>query len=77
MILTVSLTRWMFIYIFFISLVALSMGVLNSHKHFATPAASPILLNLAMIACAYGLYDYFKLPIYALAVGFVLGGILQ
>ncbi|MEI6789912.1 MAG: murein biosynthesis integral membrane protein MurJ, partial [Myxococcaceae bacterium] len=75
--LAISLTRWMFVYVFFISLVALSMGVLNSHKHFATPAASPILLNLAMIACAYGLYNYFKLPIYSLAVGFVLGGVLQ
>lgn len=75
--LAISLTRWMFVYVFFISLVALSMGVLNSHKHFATPAASPILLNLAMIGCAYGLYHYFKLPIYALAMGVILGGILQ
>ena len=75
--LAVSLTRWMFVYVFFISLVALSMGALNSHKHFTTPAASPILLNLAMIGCAYGLHSYFQQPIYALAIGVVLGGILQ
>lgn len=73
----VSLTRWMFVYVFFISLVALSMGALNSHKHFTTPAASPILLNIAMIGCAYSLHGYFKHPIYALAIGVVLGGVLQ
>lgn len=77
MALAVSLTKWMFIYVFFISLVALSMGALNSHKHFATPAASPILLNLAMIGCAYGLRDTFAHPIYALAAGVILGGFLQ
>ena len=73
----VSLTRWMFVYVFFISLVALSMGALNSHKHFTTPAASPVLLNIAMIACAYGFHNYFEHPIYALALGVVIGGVLQ
>lgn len=75
--LAVSLTRWMFIYVFFISLVALSMGALNSHKHFTTPAMSPVLLNIAMIFCSYGLYSYFKQPVYAMAAGVILGGILQ
>lgn len=77
MALATSLTRWMFAYVFFISLVALSMGVLNAHKHFITPAASPILLNLAMIACAYGFHSHFEHPINALALGVILGGILQ
>ncbi|MBL4819285.1 MAG: murein biosynthesis integral membrane protein MurJ [Deltaproteobacteria bacterium] len=75
--LTVSLTQWMFGYVFFISLVALSMGVLNAHQHFTVPAASPILLNLSMIACAYGLYHYFEQPVYSLAAGVMLGGVLQ
>ncbi|MES2503977.1 MAG: murein biosynthesis integral membrane protein MurJ [Myxococcota bacterium] len=77
MALATQLTRWMFAYVFFISLVALSMGVLNAHKHFMTPAASPILLNLAMIACAWGLHSYFAQPVYALAAGVISGGILQ
>ena len=47
--LTVSLTRIMFPYIFFISLVALFSGILNSLGRFAAPAAAPILLNLSMI----------------------------
>ncbi len=71
------LTRFMFPYVFFISLVALCMGVLNSHRHFAVPAASPILLNLAMIGCTYGLISRFSEPIWALAIGVILGGILQ
>ncbi len=50
--LTVLLTRIMFPYIFFISLVALCMGILNSLRHFATPALSPVILNLCMIAAA-------------------------
>lgn len=74
---TAELTRWLFPYVFFISLVALSMAVLNAHRHFSTPAASPIFLNLAMIGCAATTTGWFEEPIFALAVGVVLGGILQ
>ena len=77
MLIATALTRFMFPYIFFISLVALCMGVLNSHQHFAVPAASPILLNVAMIGCTYGLISRLSEPIWALAIGVVLGGILQ
>jgi len=45
--LTVTLTRIMFPYIFFISLVALCMGILNVLGHFAAPALAPVLLNFA------------------------------
>ncbi|MBW2222442.1 MAG: hypothetical protein JRF22_07925, partial [Deltaproteobacteria bacterium] len=67
----------MFPYIFFISLVALCMGVLNSLKHFAAPALAPVLLNLAMILSAIFLMPYFSQPILALAFGVILGGFLQ
>ncbi|MCK4534806.1 MAG: murein biosynthesis integral membrane protein MurJ, partial [Syntrophobacterales bacterium] len=50
--LTVFLTRLMFPYIFFISLVALCMGILNSFRHFAAPALAPVVLNICMIAAA-------------------------
>jgi putative peptidoglycan lipid II flippase len=43
----VLMTRWMFPYIGFMSMVALSAGVLNTWKHFAVPAATPVLLNCA------------------------------
>jgi putative peptidoglycan lipid II flippase len=75
--LTVLLTRIMFPYIFFISLVALCMGILNSLRHFATPALSPVILNLCMIGAALFLRDYFAEPILALAIGVMIGGLLQ
>ncbi|PKN05069.1 MAG: murein biosynthesis integral membrane protein MurJ, partial [Deltaproteobacteria bacterium HGW-Deltaproteobacteria-9] len=75
--LTVFLNRLMFPYIFFIALVALCMGILNSFRHFTSPALSPVMLNIAMIAAAVGLQDCFVQPITALAVGVLIGGILQ
>lgn len=48
--LTVDLLRIFFPYLFFISLFALAMGLLNCHQHFLTPALGPIILDLAWIA---------------------------
>ncbi len=77
----VVMTRWMFPYIGFMSLVALSAGILNTWKRFAVPAATPVLLNLAVIGAAAGLAPLFARhgiePIYALAVGVMVGGLLQ
>ena len=77
----VFMTRWMFPYIAFMSFVALSAGILNTWKRFAVPAATPVLLNVAMIAAAYWGAPWFKSlgiePIYAMAGGVLLGGALQ
>lgn len=77
----VLMTRLMFPYIGFISLVALASGVLNTWKHFAVPAAAPVLLNLSLIACAWLLSPWFARwgiePIYSLTAGVMLGGVLQ
>ena len=73
----VVMTRWMFPYILFISLVALSSGILNTWRRFALPAFSPVLLNLCFIGSALGLSRHFDPPVYALAAGVVLGGIAQ
>jgi len=75
--LTVFLTRLMFPYIFFISLVALCMGILNSLRHFAAPALAPVVLNLCMIGAVFALKGCFADPILSLAVGVMAGGILQ
>lgn len=75
--LTVFLNRLMFPYIFFVSLVALCMGILNTVRHFFTPAISTVFLNLAMIVCAIVLHQRFQVPIVALAVGVLVGGVLQ
>lgn len=77
----VLMTRWMFPYIGFMSLVALAAGVLNTWKRFAVPAATPVLLNIAMIAAAWFGAPWFGSlgiePIYAMAGGVMLGGVLQ
>ncbi len=75
--LTVYLTRLMFPYIFLISLVALCMGILNSLRHFAMPALSPVMLNISMIVAALFLRGLFNEPTLALAVGVLVGGVLQ
>ena len=77
----VYMTRFMFPYIGFMSMVALSSGVLNTWKRFAVPAATPVLLNVCMIAAAWLLAPWFKArgiePIYAMGVGVMAGGVLQ
>lgn len=77
----VVLTQLMFPYIGLISLVSLSAGILNTWKRFMVPAATPVLLNLAMIAAAVFLGPTFKRwgiePMYAQAAGVMLGGLLQ
>ncbi len=75
--LTVFLTRVMFPYIFLISLVALAMGVLNSLKRFAAPAAAPVLLNVSIILSAVFLSKFTNPPVLAIALGVVFGGVLQ
>jgi len=75
--LTIVLTRIMFPYIFFIGLVALCMGILNVFGHFATPALAPVFLNLAMILSVFFLCPHFSQPVLGLAVGVMIGGVLQ
>ncbi len=47
--LTLDLLRYLFPYLWFVSLWALTMGVLNSHRHFFSSALGPVILNLAWI----------------------------
>jgi len=75
--LTITLNRFLFPYIFFISLVALCMGILNTLRHFFTPAISTVFLNLSMIGSALLLHSRFEVPILSLAVGVLIGGLLQ
>jgi len=75
--LTVSLTRFMFVYLLLVSLSALVMGMLNSFGRFGIPAISPALFNLGIIVTVVALYRFFEIPIYALALGVVLGGLAQ
>ncbi|MFN6993432.1 MAG: murein biosynthesis integral membrane protein MurJ [Aquincola tertiaricarbonis] len=77
----VDLTRWMFPYIGFMSLVALAGGILNTWRRFTVPALTPVLLNVAWIVAALWLAPAFERwgiePIYAIAVGVLAGGAMQ
>jgi len=79
--LATGLTRWMFPYVLLVSLTALAMGVLNSAGRFFSPAFAPVLLNVSIIGCSVGLVgvmpDLGLHPIYALAVGVLIGGVAQ
>lgn len=75
--LTVFLTRLMFPYILFVSLVALAMGVLNSLRHFMAPAMSPVLLNVSIILCALFISPLLHEPVISLGYGVLLGGFAQ
>ena len=75
--LTDQLNRIMFPYIGLVSILALLTGILNVRGHFFVPALSPLFLNLAMIFSALTLGHLFAQPIYALAIGVLLGGIVQ
>ena len=54
------------------------MGILNSFHIFGIPAATPILLNLSIVACSVGVvWRHFSSPAVALAAGVLIGGTLQ
>lgn len=74
---TVKLTRWMAPYLFFIGLAAFCMGILNTLKVFALPAATPILQNVSMIMSVLIIAPLMDEPIMGLAIGVVVGGALQ
>ncbi len=75
--LTVELTRITFPYILFMSLVALSGGVLNTWSRFSVPAFTPVLLNLTFIGMALFATPYFSQPVMVLGWAVVVGGALQ
>lgn len=75
--LTADLLRWTFPYLFFISLVAFSGGILNSVGRFAIPAATPIFLNLSLIGAALFLVPVISPNVMGLAIGVFIAGVVQ
>ncbi|MFQ5742853.1 MAG: murein biosynthesis integral membrane protein MurJ [Acidobacteriota bacterium] len=74
--LTAHLARITFPYLLFISLSAALMAILNARDRFAAPAFTPVLFNLALIACALSLSGTLS-SVNALAAGAIVGGFLQ
>jgi len=75
--LTIELLRITFPYIFFISLVSMAGGVLNTYNKFGIPAFTPVWLNISMIAAVLFFADHFAEPIKVLAWAVFFGGVLQ
>jgi len=75
--LTVYLTRLVFPYIFFIGFASLLVGILHTHRHFAAPAAAPVLLNAAIITAVLLLSGVVQPPITAMVIGVLAGGLLE
>lgn len=79
--LTVDLLRIFFPYLFFISLFALGMGMLNCHKHFFTPALGPIILDIVWIVGVVWVVPFVSsvqdVQLRWLAGALLLSGILQ
>ncbi len=73
----VMLARWTLPYLFFISMVTLAAGVLNSFGRFAVPAATPILLNLCLISAIVIFSQYTDPPVLALGMAVFCAGALQ
>ncbi|NDI86921.1 murein biosynthesis integral membrane protein MurJ [Undibacterium crateris] len=74
---SVVMTRIMFPYIGFMSMVALAGGILNTWREFKIPAFTPVLYNLTSIAASLWLAQHLETPIYALAIAVFVGGLLQ
>jgi len=73
----VVMTRLMFPYILCMSFVVLAGAVLNTWRQFKIPAFTPVLWNLSSIFFSLFMVKYFDVPIYAMAVAVMVGGILQ
>lgn len=75
--LAVDMFRLTIPYLMFMSLTAFASSILNSYGSFASPAFSPVLLNVAMIAGAWWLAPHMAQPIMALGWAVVAAGVLQ
>ena len=69
--------RIMFPYLGLISLVAFAGGIQNTHGRFSLPASTPIIFNSCLIIAAIFIAPKYELPIYILAWGVVVAGLMQ
>jgi len=73
----VTMLRWTFPYLMFISLAALAGAVLNTYRRFAVPAFTPLLLNLVLISFAGWIAPGSADPGQVLAIGVFVAGLVQ
>ena len=73
--LTVTLTRWLFPFVAFVSLVSYCEALLNYQGRFFIPKLAPGIVSGSIAAAALLLTTRFEEPVYALVVGALVGGL--
>ena len=73
--LSIVLFRWMIPYLFFVSVSAIMMAVLNTHFRFFIPAITPIVFSIAVIGSLITTHG--KLGAVSIGIGVFIGGLLQ
>jgi putative peptidoglycan lipid II flippase len=74
---TIDALRFTFPYLFFISLVAMAGGILNTRGRFSVPAVTPLLLNVCLIGAIFLLVPRSENAAVALGIGVLIAGIAQ
>ena len=72
-----DLLQIIFPYVLFISLTAMASSMFNALGRFAIPAITPALLNLSLITAVIWVAPMMEQPVYALAWGVLVAGVLQ
>ncbi len=75
--LTTSLLVIMFPYLGLISFTAFLGSILNTFDRFSVPAATPVLLNIALMIGALFCSQWFEEPVFALAWAVIVAGVIQ
>ena len=75
--LTTQLTRILFPYLLLIGLTAFAMGLLHTFKSFTAPAFASSMLNICIIASIFIASGVMPEPVFGVAVGVLIGGVLQ
>jgi len=75
--LTVSLLRYIFPYIFFVSLASMFSSILNVWNYFFLPSLSTIFLNFNIIFFIIFSHIFLKKTIFCLVWGTLVGGLTQ
>ena len=73
--LSIELFRFLIQYLLPISIAAIIMGTLNAHTKFFVPAVTPVLFSVSVIASILLLHR--QLGVFSMAVGVLVGGVLQ
>lgn len=73
--LATEMFSWVIYYLWFVTISSMLAGMLQTHKHFITPALSPIIMSITTISTMVILHTQYY--IFSVVYGYLLGGLLQ